>query len=94
MLVVGLGVTFVGYSLAYYGMTQIQGGNWGLLDLVVPTRWPKAQNTPKDDGSTLGGKGKSPASSSSGFSLGGIGEGLGELPLNPLGGVKKILGNL
>jgi drug/metabolite transporter (DMT)-like permease len=39
MLFLGLGVTFVGYSLVYYGLTQVQGGNWGYLDLVLPTRW-------------------------------------------------------
>jgi drug/metabolite transporter (DMT)-like permease len=39
MLVVGLALTFVGYSVAYYGVTQVQGGNWGLLDLMLPTRW-------------------------------------------------------
>jgi len=46
---IGLGVTFVGYSLLYYGLTQIQSGNWGLLDLVVPTRWSAAvAATPRD----------------------------------------------
>jgi drug/metabolite transporter (DMT)-like permease len=49
MLVVGIGVTFLGYSLFYYGLSQVQGGNWGYLDLVVPTRWtPQVAATPKD----------------------------------------------
>lgn len=48
MLVVGLGVTFVGYSLVYYGLTQIQGGNWGYLDLVIPSRWATAASTARD----------------------------------------------
>ena len=49
MLVVGLVVTLTGYSLAYYGLTQLQGGNWGLLDLVIPTRWtPEVAHTKKD----------------------------------------------
>jgi len=28
---IGLGITFIGYSLIYYGVSQINGGNWGLL---------------------------------------------------------------
>ena len=39
MLVVGLAVTFIGYSVAYYGITQVQGGNWGLFDLMVPGKY-------------------------------------------------------
>jgi hypothetical protein len=49
--VVGVGILtlFVGYALFYYGLTQIQGGNWGLLDLVLPTKWtPAVAATPKD----------------------------------------------
>ena len=48
---VGLGVitVFLGYSLFYYGMTQIQGGNWGLLDLTIPSKWtPAVAATTKD----------------------------------------------
>lgn len=45
---IGLGITFIGYSLIYYGVSQINGGNWGLLDLVIPGRWDKAAATPKD----------------------------------------------
>ena len=49
MLFLGLGVTFVGYSLVYYGLTQVQGGNWGYLDLTLPTRWtPEVAATLKD----------------------------------------------
>ena len=48
MIGLGLGLTFIGYSLTYYGLTQLRGGNWGLLDLVVPGRWSKAQSTPVD----------------------------------------------
>jgi hypothetical protein len=49
MLVIGLGVTYVGYSLLYYGLTQVQGGNWGLLDLMLPSRWtPEKAATPRD----------------------------------------------
>jgi len=49
MIALGVITVFVGYSLVYYGVTQIQGGNWGLLDLVVPKRWtPAVAGTPKD----------------------------------------------
>jgi drug/metabolite transporter (DMT)-like permease len=49
MLVVGLGVVFVGYSLTYYGISQMKGGNWGLLDLVVPSKWtPQTALIPRD----------------------------------------------
>jgi len=54
MLLLGLGVTFAGYSLLYYGLTQVQGGNWGLLDLTIPTRWtPSTAATPKDGVGTV-----------------------------------------
>jgi drug/metabolite transporter (DMT)-like permease len=48
MLVVGLALTFAGYSLAYYGLTQVQGGNWGLFDLVLPGRWQTASSIKRD----------------------------------------------
>jgi len=49
MLLVGLGVTLVGYSMFYYGLTQVQSGNWGFLDLVLPNRWtPSVATTPRD----------------------------------------------
>lgn len=50
MLVIGLGVTYVGYSLLYYGLTQVQGGNWGLLDLMLPSRWTPEKATTARDG--------------------------------------------
>jgi hypothetical protein len=56
---IGLGITFVGYSLIYYGVSQIRGGNWGLLDLVIPGRWDKAAATPKD-GQTVASPGLQP----------------------------------
>jgi hypothetical protein len=34
----------------YYGVTQIQGGNWGFLDLGLPSRWANAAGTPRDGG--------------------------------------------
>lgn len=48
----GIGIAWFGYSVFYYGVTQIQGGNWGLLDLMLPSRWAKAAGNPKDDGTT------------------------------------------
>jgi hypothetical protein len=48
----GIGAIWFGYSLSYYGLTQLQGGRWGYLDLVWPARWTatKAQ-LPRDNGS-------------------------------------------
>ena len=55
MLAVGSGVAFLGYAILYYGLTQVQGGNWGFLDLVIPSRWtPTVAATPKDGGLTTG----------------------------------------
>lgn len=51
----GLGVAFVGYSVFYYGLTQVQSQNFGFLDLVLPTRWSKIVTTKgpvNDDGTT------------------------------------------
>ena len=49
MIGLGVVVVFVGYSVLYYGLTQIKGGNWGLLDLTIPKRWTRAvAATPKD----------------------------------------------
>jgi hypothetical protein len=46
MLGVGILTGLAGYALLYYGLTQIQGGNWSLLDLVVPGRYNP--NQPRD----------------------------------------------
>jgi hypothetical protein len=55
MVGLALGVAWLGYATFYYGLTQVQGGNWGFLDLIVPSRWTEATAaTPRDDGSTLG----------------------------------------
>ena len=48
----GIGIAFVGYWTLYYGITQIQGGNWGFLDLGIPGRWAAAKDNPRDNGST------------------------------------------
>jgi len=50
---VGVIVLFAGYTLTYYGMSQLTGGNWGLLDLMVPSRWAKARGTPRDNGKSI-----------------------------------------
>ena len=56
MLGLGLAISFTGYSLVYYGLTQLRGGNWGLLDLMIPSKWtPQTANLPMDNGSTLSG---------------------------------------
>lgn len=46
----GVLVLFTGYATFYYGVTQLQGGNWGFLDLTLPSRWVKNANTPRDGG--------------------------------------------
>ena len=49
MVGIGLGVVFIGYSLTYYGISQLQGGNWGFWDLTIPNRWtPEKAGIPKD----------------------------------------------
>jgi hypothetical protein len=46
---VAIGLLWVGYWLTYYGLTQIQGGNWGLFDLGLPGRYtPQVALTPRD----------------------------------------------
>jgi hypothetical protein len=49
---VGLGVAFFGYCVTYYGITQVQGGNWGFFDLVLPTRWNASVAALPRDGQT------------------------------------------
>jgi hypothetical protein len=48
----GIGIAWFGYWVMYYGVTQIQGGNWGFLDLGLPSRWAAAAGTPRDGGSS------------------------------------------
>ena len=51
---VAVGITWLGYWVMYYGITQIQSGNWGFLDLGLPGRWnAQVAATPRDDGTTL-----------------------------------------
>lgn len=42
----GLGVMFVGYSLLYYGVTQVRSQNYGFLDLVLPSKWQAIRLSP------------------------------------------------
>ena len=48
---VGLGLiaSLFGYNTFYYGITQVQGGNWGFWDLLNPVTWtPAKAATPRD----------------------------------------------
>lgn len=54
MVGLGLGVSFFGYWVLYYGITQVQGGNWGFLDLGLPSRASKLASIPTDGGGTTG----------------------------------------
>ena len=61
MPLLGFGIVFVGYSLVYYGVTQIRGGNWGLFDLMIPGKFDSS--IPTDSGGTGGqGNGYNPGS--------------------------------
>lgn len=42
MILVPLGVVFVGYTVTYYGFTLLKGPGVGFLDLLIPSRWSKA----------------------------------------------------
>lgn len=50
-----LGILFTGYATLYYGVTQVQGANYGFLDLVLPSRSSKLAGIKYDDGHVLGG---------------------------------------
>jgi hypothetical protein len=60
---IAIALLFLGYSTGYYGITQIQGGNWGFLDLVVPSRWASAASTPRDGAPGSGVSGSALAAS-------------------------------
>jgi hypothetical protein len=62
--IVGFGVAFIGYSLFYYGITQVRGHNYGLLDLVLPGRWANASSIPDDGGSAPSSPGAGPTAPS------------------------------
>ena len=46
----GLGVVFVAYWVAYYGVTQLKGDNYGFLDLGLPSRSKGLAAIPNDVG--------------------------------------------
>jgi predicted dienelactone hydrolase len=47
-MIIGLGVLFAGYTVTYYGISQLRGQNLGFLDIVVPSRWLKLATGPRD----------------------------------------------
>jgi hypothetical protein len=47
---IGLGVVWLGYSIFYYGFTQVQSGNYGLLDLTLPSRAADLGSISRDGG--------------------------------------------
>lgn len=48
MYALGLGTVWWGYSLFYYGFTQVRGGNWGYADLTLPSRAATLASIPPD----------------------------------------------
>ena len=51
---IGLAITWVGYSLAWYGWTNLQGPGVGILDLIVPGRTPVHAQEPTTGGGAAG----------------------------------------
>ena len=47
---IALGGAWLGYSIFYFGLTQVQSGNYGFLDLVLPTRASRLADIPRDGG--------------------------------------------
>lgn len=60
MPAVGLALLWLGYSVAYYGVTQIRGNNYGFLDLMLPGRWSVVRQAPPPND-----RGESPVAGSS-----------------------------
>lgn len=46
MPAVALALMWLGYSVTYYGITQVRGNNYGLLDLMLPGRWSLVRQAP------------------------------------------------
>ena len=57
----GVGLAFLGYWTLYYGVSQVQGWNYGFLDLGIPSRWNKAKDLPRDPQASARGGAKLPA---------------------------------
>jgi hypothetical protein len=47
---IGIVTLFGGYSVTYYALSQLLGGNWGIMDLIMPGRWTKETAAKKRDG--------------------------------------------
>lgn len=75
MPLVGIGVVFIGYSLVYYGFTQVRGDNYGFWDLILPGRFEKAAKNPKDSENTSAAI--SATADAISASAGAAGEGIG-----------------
>ena len=80
----GLGIAFVGYWVMYYGITQVQGGNWGLLDLGLPSRWTPAKASQPTDAQLASGGG---AGTGITGDIAAAANAAGKALLNPLGGL-------
>jgi len=89
----GIGIAWLGYWVMFYGITQVQGGNWGFLDLGIPSRWtPAVEATARDNGSSAAAASSSSTSSTSG---GGISPGptaLGPTQVNPNTSTARVPG--
>lgn len=72
---IGIFVAWLGYSLAYFGVDQVRGGNNGLLSLMIPGRY-SAQ--PNDSGGGAAAPGE-PVAGASG-APGGVATGGSNLP--------------
>ena len=58
---IGLGIAWLGYWTLYYGVSQVQGQNFGFLDIGLPGKWATvSKNPPLPDSQTpQGNQGKS-----------------------------------
>lgn len=56
----GLGVFFIGYSLAYFGFCSVRGPGVGLLDLVIPGRTVIIPGSSSSSSSAIGPEGFPP----------------------------------
>ena len=59
MIAIAGGVAWVGYWLFTYGLSQVMGQNYGLLDLAWPSRFPSSPPA-ADSGSPGGGGATAP----------------------------------
>jgi len=71
MLAIAGAVTWFGYLVMTYGLSQLTGQNYSFLDLAIPGKFTLGSPAP-DAGSTI-----------TGSTPGGTGTGKGTTPLNP-----------